>query len=271
MVDIITSDISEEENNLIVGIGHKRFFNTNLQFLISHNGWRPSNVHTILGVAHGGKSTLVRTILNDIVINNPEEKALIVLSEETNQEFLAEFLHKTPLTKHQKRRVHILSEVDSEETIPDGKQYFSHLKDYMERREISFILFDNITTSKVYMDQKVKEQAIVSKQYKSLAIETDGVVVLVAHTGANPKELIEMNDIRGSKAIVNLSQFFYILQTIHIGSLWYNTIRILKHRGQELGMDIFKLNYDKTMKMFSQDIPINWDDFKKAWKKRNKL
>ena len=64
-------------------------FSTRLSFLDEHKGLRKCCMHTILGRASGGKSTLVRTVIADLVENNPDIKISLWLSEESEMDYLA--------------------------------------------------------------------------------------------------------------------------------------------------------------------------------------
>ena len=83
--------LTHEEINLWKERAGKTFFPSTFQFLLSHNGWRNGKVHTFLGVSHGGKSTLVRTLVIDALC--AKKKVGLVLSEETKVDFLVEFFY----------------------------------------------------------------------------------------------------------------------------------------------------------------------------------
>jgi ABC-type proline/glycine betaine transport system ATPase subunit len=59
-----------------------------LGFLNAHNGLRRGSLHLVLGTTGGGKSTLVRTVLRDIIFNADNQLSVGVwLSEETVEDY----------------------------------------------------------------------------------------------------------------------------------------------------------------------------------------
>lgn len=125
------------------------------------------------------------------------------------------------------------------------------------------------------MDKPINVQSDVSIVLKKFASVKDIPLIIICHTGAqvttNYNGLIEMNDIRGSKTIVNLSEFFYIMQTFNIGEKRFNTLRITKHRGQEVKNTMFMLYYYAKSRIFAKDEVVDFGKFKELFKQRNKL
>ena len=256
-------DILREESEKI-------YFETHLKFLKSHGGLRPGCIHTIIGNSHAGKSTLVRSLIIDIVEFNPDKKILVWLSEESEKDFLTEFYIKQHSNKKLKN-VGLVSEIDqnNKSSTQIGKLFFEAIKD----RDI--VLFDNITTSIFYMDKTAIQQSTLSKRLKELALKENVAMIVIAHTSAEitsgVRREIEMNDIRGNKSIVNLSHFFYIIQNFHIDKTIFTTIKITKHRGQECDHRMFCLAYVKEARIYAVDRPIDYNEFKEAFKSRNVL
>ena len=85
--------LSPEEIEVLHEGADRVYFDTHYNFLKAHNGFRPGCMHMFMGTSHGGKSTLVRSLLTDIClsgkdINGEPNPVLLWLSEETVLEFL---------------------------------------------------------------------------------------------------------------------------------------------------------------------------------------
>lgn len=260
---------TKEEQIELVRKNNETHFSSKFGFLNSHNGLRRGCLHLMLGTTGGGKSTVVRSILRDFIFNKDNEtrSASIWLSEETVNNFKTEMSKSVP-SHDALYRVTVSSELEKHE-----KGFsFSGLQRTLVP---DLIIFDNITTSKFYASKKPSEQITFATKLKELAIELNCAVILIAHTGAmvsdNMNRLIDPNDIRGTKDVVNLAEVLYILQRFHIGDIYFPTIRIEKARGQEVVSKFYRLNYEKTLFSYISDEPISFEKFKEAYGKRNRL
>ena len=268
----LTSKITKTEKDLLKQDKEKVYFHSNYDFLSCHKGFRPCHIHTILGNAGGGKSTLIRSLIIDVLCNRPAKKVLLWLSEETRLQFLTEFGY-SDFEEFKNDNFLIYSEMDAKGKTP--RQIFEDIEIIVRNKEVDILIYDNITTSKLYMDRTVAEQSAFCTAIKNAASRWAIPVVLVAHTNANITEnyekIINMNDIRGGKTLINLSEFFYILQTFYIESDRFMTLRITKHRGFSLKNLIYKLVYSPKARLIALSKNIPFDDFKEAYKQRNKL
>ena len=253
------------------------------KFLMEHNGHRPGAIHLYMGVSHGGKSTLIRSLIWDALRRCPADKKVLVwLSEETEHDFLIEFImagHTLPkddlITLISKLLIH--SEMKWPEFFKRGD--IENKNDYMRetfaRDDIDIIFYDNITTSEFYCDNHPSEQSTFVWELKELISNVKTPLILVAHTASeiseNTPRFISMTDIRGSKTIVNLVQFFYILQRFSIEDTYFPTLRILKHRGQTVKDTMYYLYFDKEKNIYNKDKKIDFNSIKEAFRQRNVL
>ena len=272
---MIASDIisNQEELSMLIQENKKVDYKSNYGFIRSHNGYRKGKVHLAIGPSSGGKSTLTRSLLLDFLFNlNSKDLIHIHLSEETAEEFLIE-LGSTGLKFEKIKQMIITSEQDTD--YKSVNEMFIEIDDSMKTPNVKALFFDNITTSISYMDKNASEQAIVGKKFKSIASKNNKLVFLIAHTGGDStmasNRLIEMNDIRGGKTLVNLVEFMYILQPMFVDNERHNIIRVVKHRGTTLMHQFFKLHYEAKMKMFSCDAQIEFKELKDLFNKRNVL
>jgi archaellum biogenesis ATPase FlaH len=244
-------------------------FHSSLGFLNAHNGFRRGCLHLILGTTGGGKSTLVRALLRDLLFNKANDCHVgIWLSEETVADYRAQLAAGVP-SHDRLLKTEAFSEL---EAIDLGELKFF---EWIEFHRPDIMLFDNITTSKFYMDKRPHEQAAFATKVKNIAKRLNMAVVLVAHTDANvsdsQKGLININQIRGSKTICNLVEFAYILQRFAVGEGFFPTIRVVKSRGQNLLHSLYMLKYDERLRSYSSDSALNFEKFKEVYANRNRL
>ena len=221
-----------------------------------------------MGSSHSGKSTIVRSFILDALCENPDKKILIFLSEESKADFLTEFAKNEYRNENGLSRLKIISELDDEYQTCGLRLMLNEFKP-------DILFYDNLTTSECYMDKRISTQGAISKEFKNIAKKYQIPVVLVVHTGAdvtdNMTRLVEMNDIRGCKALVNLANMFYVIQTFKMTGHVYPSIRITKHRGEECEHKLFLMRYDKKKFFYFTDQEITFKQFKEAFQKRDHL
>lgn len=247
-------------------------FQSRLGFLNAHNGLRKGCLHLILGTTGGGKSTLIRTILRDAIFNpHNDMQTNLLLSEETVKAYKAQVAFGMP--SHERLlSTACMSELEMKGNVRSKK---ATIEEWLRFYQPELFIYDNVTTSIGYNDRQAREQAEYITWLKELTTELGMATVLVAHTDANATDsmgrLMNVNDIRGSKTIANLVEFAYILQRFEIDQDFYPTLRVVKHREQELLHSMYFLQYDRRLRSFSGDIAIEFKKFKEMYKKRNRL
>ena len=239
----------------------------------AHNGYRPSSIHTILASAGAGKTTLIRSILVDILSLNAKARVKVLLSEESVLDFLSEITRgENFITAERLDRTEIHSELDFDAT---SIQVLDRLEAHLLVGGFKFFIWDNLTTSKIYNNKTNSEQAAIVNRLKRIAIKTGCAIICVVHTNGDlidaSRRLIQPNDIRGDKTLVNASNFFYILQRFYIRDSVHMIISIHKHRGQDVDGRFFKLIYSDTFRIYTSDRPIGFDKVKEIYKERNVL
>jgi ABC-type iron transport system FetAB ATPase subunit len=244
-------------------------FHSKLGFLNAHNGLRRGSLHMVIGTTGGGKSTLTRTLLRDIIFNKDNKCQVgLWLSEETLDDYKKQLAYGVP--SHER----LLSTEAISELESTNVSKFSFIE-WLEMTKPDICIFDNITTSKLYMDKRPAEQAELATQIKNITKKLNIAMVLIAHTDANVTDsqrgLINLNQIRGSKSICNLVEFAYILQRFEIGQAYFPTVRVVKSRSQELLHSLYHLKYDPRLRAFSGDSALDFEQFKEAYGKRNRL
>lgn len=245
------------------------YIKSKFEFLNSHYGLRPEKLHTFIAPPGAGKSTLIRTLLVDILTS--KKKPLLYLSEETLKEFYTEMAFID--NGHEIfKNLSVFSEQGQED-----KTMFSVLKrmqTHIEDNRPDVLLLDNITTMKSY-EESIPNQYEWVEKLKNLSVYYKIPVVVIAHTDAtiteNHAQLIDMNKVRGTKRIVNESQFNYVLQPIIAGGERFTFILNKKARGAIINKKIFQLFYFPRVRVFAKDEPRIFDEFKEFFNKRDKL
>jgi hypothetical protein len=263
--------MSDAEQSQLIWENEYQEFKSDFHFLNEHKGWRPGKVHTIVAPTHSGKSTMTRSLIWDFLINNPCETVFVWLSEESAEDFRTEFA-RLRLDKLATSRLYIGSEQDSTLGLDNKKFIFA---ESIKEIRPSIVFFDNVTTSEFYMGRKVDEQSSFAMYLKRTCKEMKIPFVIIAHSGGAiqmNKRLIELNDIRGGKDIVNITEFAYVLQRFRVQDpmskkeSYFPTVRIEKHRGYTCENLLFKLRFNKATVSFMEDKIVPWAEFKEAFK-----
>jgi predicted ATP-dependent serine protease len=243
---------------------------TSMNFLNAHNGIRFGSLHLILGTTGGGKTTLTRTLLRDFLFKK-ENQGLTIglwLSEESLKSYKMQLSQTLP-SHDVLLSTKAFSEMDHENVSE------MHFIEWINTYQPNILIIDNITTSKFYMDLPAKDQARFATKLKSITAKHNIATILIAHTDAEVHDgierLININDIRGSKTIANLVEFAYILQRFELGKTFFPTIRTVKHRSQELEHSLHFLHYEKMIRAFTKDSPLEFEKFKEIFNDRNRL
>lgn len=250
------------------------FFKTQIPFLKSHYGYRPGLFHIFLGPTGGGKSTLIKTLLLDVVGNLEGRKALLILTEETIKQFhtsMAEINCFSP------KWMNLI--IKTEDDIYQGDDfgaYIHELSEIIDKNKISIVFYDNITTSNYYMDKNPDIQSMFAKRVKNkLCQHYDIPFVLVAHTKSeittNCNKIIGPEDIRGCKSTSNLAEFLYTLQVVDTPSSRHQFIK--RHKGRNYNYDsgFFVLGYNKELKFFDRMEQRDFERFKAVFEERQQL
>lgn len=270
-MSISTGYITKDEAKHLQDEDRKIHISTKMNFLLAHNGLRPGCIHTILGTTGGGKSTLTRSIIRDFAFNkeNSERKRtmLVLLSEETVDTFRTQLSYG--VAEHERMfDIKVISEFE----VAMSQQY---LEEILAQHQPDVFLYDNLTTSKMYEGKRPHDQTEFCWWLKNLASNMKMATILVSHTTAEINDsinrLITTSDVRGSKTLGNISEFFYILQTFQSGSTRFPCLNIAKARGQEVHDRFYYLVYEKMFRQFTRDYVIQFDKVKEYYGKRNKL
>lgn len=251
------------------------YFTSRYQFIKEHHGFRPGNMHLFMAAAGVGKSTLTRSIIADILRNNKTATINLLLSEESVSDFEREICRKENGTCMIDAQMFSRITASSElEMNYRNANLISKIGNDIKQKKHNFFIWDNITTSLIYNDKRPDDQAATVNMLKKMAENTQCAVIVIAHTGAERggnSRLFEPNDIRGSKTIINITQFCYIMQRVIEKDVITTLLFIYKHRGQQIVNKTFVLEYCKMANTYLRDRAIGFESVKEFFKNRDKL
>ena len=244
-------------------------FKSNLGFVNSTNGFRRGNMHLFIAGSGAGKSTLVRTVLRDLIFQKDNTPSICVwLSEETVNEYKT--LFSAAVASNEKL---LSTNAYSEQDHQDTREMFFF--EWIDMLRPDVLIYDNITTSKFYEGLNPKEQARFASKLKNALKKNNCVGIIIAHADSQQSNqkggMLDINNIRGAKTIVNLTEFAYLFQTFKTEARIHSILRIAKSRSQDIVHDTYALNYNPIIKSYQTDTAIPFAQFKEAYEKRNKL
>lgn len=240
---------------------------TDLQFLREHKGLRPGKMHLFLSSTGAGKSTLMRTIMTDYLLNN-NGKILLWLSEETENDFMTMASYSVKNFGLLRTNIKIFSEVDaSTEKLINSKkgkrheilmELFCKLKD----RNYGLVIFDNISTSSLYT-QDINLQSEIAHKLKTTIKDMACPLIVVSHTAKNEhlkKYLFDDDSIRGSNTPSMIAEYSYFLNNIENNEKRVSILKIGKTRTHSPKNRLFSLEYDHDLKIYSALTAIKQED-----------
>ena len=262
--DVDRAELIEDDNTV--------FFPSKFKFLMTHNGFRPGEMHMLLSTAGSGKTTLMKSIMFDM---SKDTKILYFLSEETETTF-KKHVAKQGISNALIKNITVVSELEAPECQDRvGLPIIKHLEKEILRVKPDLVIYDNITTSAAYADLKPDVQTAVVRRMKVFAAKHDVPFLLVAHTRGDiniyNQGLLCGNHIRGNKGIINFIEYLYIFQKLSIADNYFNFINIEKHRSQAIEGKFFALEYSVKQNAFAQDWPISFEILKENYGQRNIL
>lgn len=233
----------------------KVFFDSQFNFLKANNGFRPGNLHVILGSSGVGKSTLTRSLIGEASLHG---KTLVILSEEKATSYV-HALKQLPNSRLNGPNCRFLSQIKYKATSSVDKDE-AFLKELIEEEialeNVDIIFYDNLTTSSVYERLTPDRQFLFCTWLKGLAIERDIPIVIIAHsnikTNYQNSSFVKENDIRGTKGLSNLAEYFYAINKRERGGEIYCFIEVLKSRDYN-NRGYYLLKYEKEQRIFSKD------------------
>jgi KaiC/GvpD/RAD55 family RecA-like ATPase len=266
----VTKPIDEDQRQKRIDENEFRYFpRSRFSFINVHKGFRPGCMHVLLSTTGAGKTTMARSILADVA---SERKVLWYSTEETHEQFETQLAYSN---LHNTNKIRFVSEqtlMDRIDNKYDDVAGFMHQFDWaIDEVNPDIIFFDNITTSLMY-DHNMKA-SLVTRQLRKLMREKNLPLFMIAHTESRIKnnEWFESNNIRGFKDITNTAEYVYCLYryNVVVSGVPYMAafINVDKSRLHDGAKFIYKLEYDRDLKLYTADTQIDFDSFQRVTKK----
>jgi hypothetical protein len=226
-------------------------------------------MHLFVAGTGGGKSTLTRSLIRDLLFNPGNNPIICIwLSEETIKEYQAMFAMGVP-SHDRLLNTQAYSEQDNQ--IVSEMHFF----EWVEMHSPDVLIYDNITTSKFYEGKRPDDQAKFAAKLKNVIKKVNCAGIIIAHADSQQTQqkggLLDINNIRGAKTICNLTEFAYLVQTFKTPKNTFSTIRIAKSRSQNVVHDTYLLNFDPRTRSYLTDTAIPFEKFKEVYNERNRL
>lgn len=244
------------------------FFPSNLKFFKQHKGLRPGCLHGILAPTTAGKTTLCRTIIEDFILFS-NKRVLVWLSEESADSYKTDLLGDRDTLDFS--NLSIFSEVDRLEMVENREDAIRALKYAVDELAPEFLVIDNTTTGGLF-GHSWEEHRDSCKALKSLAVDNEIPILFFCHSkklSFQGTKILENEDVRGFGDIVNLAEYFYILQTFTVEKVKHTTLRITKNRGHDISEPFYKLEYGG--RKYGNNYPIDFEGLKELIKSANSI
>lgn len=263
------SEIVQQERN-------KWHIRSSFSFLREHKGFRNGKLHMVLGDTSSGKSSLIRGLLSDILINTPPDFcAGIWLSEESTKDFWASIAESKAHRDNPDSlgKLTVASEISIAARGGAG-MLDAYFHEFVSTPKIKLFVFDNITTSRLYTNLHPQAQFKFSSDLKAKCEKLQIPFLLVAHTNKSydsksftfPYHL----DIRGDKSIVNLIQYLYVVGVFMAANKKLRFLKIAKHRDYAIETEIFGLVFERNWRIVTATRPLSNSEFEYLAKEEKK-
>jgi energy-coupling factor transporter ATP-binding protein EcfA2 len=240
-------------------------FNSKFKHLMDHNGFRPGELHLLVGPKGGGKSSLFR---NWIIESVAQGKIVYVrLSEDKRLDYLDEMA-----TFFSDRNFHLMKNliIDTEKDLTESEfaNYFPDLEMKVKNSGADIVFYDNLTSSRISM-QGVSKEADNAVKLRFMADKLDLPMVVAAHTekAFKSNSVASGDNVRGNQTISNVAAYIYGI-TVFFNHPEKPTIIFTdkaRHHGKA-NKKYYKIDFSVEMATFTKDCSLGVDDMKKIIK-----
>lgn len=233
-----SSAINQETiTNYIIENG-RIIFPSRFNFVMDHKGFRPRCLHGLIGTTGGGKSTVTKAFIADLL--DADKTVCVWLSEESPVAYQVKIQQAMKYPEKIANIVFVEERNVPHEILKKQKEFFKYVKTFLIVNKFDFFIIDNITTGEFYCDEiGPSGQSDTADFLKGLTSILDTAILWVAHTDRTVSESqirpITAENVRGSKKIVNVTEYLYSLQKyVTLEKTAFIVAKCLKHRYHEL-------------------------------------
>ena len=264
-------EVTELERCRLIEESETVYINSKFEFLKEIKGIRPEKFHLILSTTGAGKSTLIKSLLRELLT---KVKVHLWLTEESIKD-LNLSIARGAFTELMLKNLTVDSEESDELKPIKGRALLDYFENRVRETKAHVVLLDNISTSSFYMNERPDAQGEIAKRIKFIGQSTGAAMVVVTHTDGTLNEvnqnLISENNVRGGKTISNLAEFMFAIQRLKVKEDIFTFVRILKCRSLSIDNRIFQMAYEKNTGLYGKDFTVDWDTFKEVYNARNQL
>lgn len=273
---MLRGKITDSEIGDFERLNKMRLFQSDFEFLMSHNGIRPNMLHGLMGTTGSGKSTLMKSIIAEVA---SKERVLVWLSEEEVKEYQLGIRRAATLLDLDVPTVLNNLRFVEEKTLDEfyvktQADLFSMFEDMVVESDANVVFIDNMSTSQFYSDEiKVSGQSrsavFLSKVTKKLNVSIFYVIHTSKNVFDNMDRLMTKEDVRGSQKLVIMTEYFYILQKFTVNDTVHMILKVDKHRHHNISKKFFLLGFKSGVYRF--DKSIGFDKVNEIFIKRDHL
>jgi hypothetical protein len=220
-------------------------------------------MHLLIAIKGGGKSSLIRSILFDLL---EFSRVYLHLSEENILKYLAPLasalrkIYSEDEVESRMKNLLVTSEKDGE-IKPEN--FLEKIELNITKHRASVFIFDNITTSGISATNPMQQHNFatgISVMTEKMNIAT----MVVAHTkkGHNKNKVADGDDIRGVSTLTNTSGYIYTLNTFFQLT---PPVTVLKNDKARYHSNAHLKNYgliwDKNNNIFKGDFQLSLDEY----------
>lgn len=250
------------------------FMESRFAFLADHYGFRKGCFHVLLGTTGSGKSTIMRSLLVEML--EAGKKVLIYSCEEMVEDFETSFSYlSAPVSTKTLRVFHESDMLQRTGGSKNIKKFVDQLEMAIAEFGADILIFDNITTSDYY--EQNPNGAETAKRLSMLCTQSKIPFLVVAHTASTVKEgtFFDSSSVRGFRTVTNKAQYVYCYFRLRenlgeherVASFIY-TDKSRNHT--EASKACYRISFDPTVRIFSGDHKISYATFKKFFKSAQK-
>lgn len=225
------------------------------EFLKAHNGIRPNCLHGMIGTTGCGKSTLLKCIIAETAQG---KRVLVWLSEENVVEYqeLINYLDKSCL-----ENICFVEEKEIPQEYKDTQpKFLEYFEQMVDESDCDVVFIDNVTSSAFYNQRFGFLGQNRTAEYFMHFVKRKCSLFYVAHTSSNVTDnynkIITPEDIRGSKELPVVTEYFYTIQKFTTNDKIYNILRVAKYRHHETARGYYALKFEKRSYIGDGKVPF---------------
>jgi hypothetical protein len=246
-------------------------YESKFNFLKDHYGLRDGEMHILIAQKGGGKSSLIRSILFDLL---ETARVYIHLSEEDVLKYLSplsQAMRKIyPEEEIEKRMKNLLvtSEIDGD---IKANNFIKTIKLNITKHKADIFIFDNFTTSDISAGSP-RDQHLYATELSTMTKKMDIASLVVVHTkkGHNKNRIADGDDMRGVATLINTAGYIYTLNTFFQLTPPQTILKNDKARyHSKAHQKSYGLKWDDKNNLFIHDVSLTLKEIKEVLKQIN--